>query len=442
MLGSPRQFTTLTSVKAHLPIPAFATTCLLLMAALGALPAQANPLDTFGFGARAGALASAATANPQGPEGAYYNPAALSTSQEVTLSAGVLFAEDFLTINDRDARIASHLAYQVGFAATLPLGDLLGERFAIALALHLPHDSLYDVKLPDDTTATYPFWDGHNRRLAIFAALAAKITPIIAVGVGLSLLPDVEGRVNVDLSSEAGRNDANVRVDYNFAPTAGIHITPTDAFAIGLTYRGPQHTTIAIPVDVQVTTAIAAIQAEIVAPAYAVPHQLVLGTAYTWAQVQAAIDLTWSAYQSFRYPSPDVTVFDQDGTPLRTAEAAPLTFTNTLALRLGLEWQALDTLALRLGYAYIQSPVTAQRGYTNLLDADRNHLTLGVGLSAPASWRWSGLHEAHLDLQGQLTLFNQRAFEKSLFIPGNPGFPTISMAGGTYALGTQLRLVF
>jgi len=50
----------------------------------------------------------------------------------------------------------------------------------------------------------------------------------------------------------------------------------------------------------------------------------------------------------------------------------------------------LVRLPLRAGYAYEKSPVPDQSGITNLIDADRHSLTLGLGIELNRPWEALG----------------------------------------------------
>ena len=404
---------------------------------------SAHPFDTYGFTSRVIAMGGAGTAAATDIDATYYNPAAATRARALAAGVGLLFADDFLSVNDSSADVDSHLFYHVGLATALPFGSVLGDRIFVSVAIGLPHEGLYDVHQPDDENVSFVFWESRNRRLVLSGALAARVFDWLSVGIGTTLLPDVTGRVQADLTSEQGRNATRVQVDYNFAVTAGLLLEPLDWLAVGIAYRGSHYTEILMPVDVEVATGVPPVLAEVLAPAYSLPHEVALGvTVSPIDALMLAADVTWYDYSSFRYSSPDVTVLDRDGEALQESPRAPVLFSDVFAFRLGAEWVLLPEVLVRAGYGFIPSPVPAQTGIANLLDGNRSTISLGVGLELPETWLWEGVSRLAVDLHGQLSLLESRAFEKDVFAPENPGFPTISMSGGTFSVGLQARIWF
>ena len=404
---------------------------------------SAHPFDTYGFTSRVIALGGAGTAAATDLDATYYNPAAATRTRALAVGVGFLFADDFLSVNDSSADVDSHLYYHLGLATALPLGELLEDRIFVSVAIGLPHEGLYDVHQPDDKDVSFVFWQSRNRRLVLSGALAARVVDWLSVGIGTTLLPDVTGRVQADLTSEQGNNATRVEVEYNFAVTAGLLVEPLDWLAVGVTYRGSHYTEILMPVDVEVASGVPPVLAEVLAPAYALPHEVALGfTVNPLDALLVAADVTWYDYSSFRYSSPDVTVLDRDGEALQESPRAPVEFSDVFAFRLGAEWAVMPEFLVRAGYGFIPSPIPAQTGITNLLDGTRSTISLGVGLELPEGWLWEGVSRLAIDLHGQLSLLESRAFEKDVFAPDNPGFPNISMSGGTFSVGFQARIWF
>ena len=416
---------------------------LILISVAGSSKPWAHPFDTYGFTSRMIALGGAGTAAATDVDATYYNPAAVTRAGGLAAGVGFLFAEDFLSVNDDAADVDPHVYYHLGLATSLPLGELLEDRIFVSVAIGLPHEGLFDVHQPDDEAVNFVFWENRNRRLVLSGALAARVVDWLSIGIGTTLLPDVTGRVQADLTGEEGNNAMRVEVDYNFAVTAGLLLEPLEWLSVGVAYRGAHYTEILMPVDVEVATGVPPVLAEVLAPAFSLPHEVAFGATVTpFGALLLTADATWYDYSSFRYSSPDVTVLDRDGEALQESRRAPVEFSDVVALRLGAEWAVLPEVLLRLGYGFVPSPVPPQTGVPNLLDGARNVLSLGVGLEAPERWLWEGVSRLALDIHGQISLLESRAFEKELFAPENPGFPTISMSGGTFSLGFQARIWF
>ena len=357
-----------------------------------ATTASANPFDVWGFGSRGIALGSAGTAAADGVGAGYYNPAAITRSRALSVCLGILVADDFLKStgsqgSESGADIAASIHYQLGIAAPVPMGGVMKERIFVALAASFPQDEIYDVDLPDSRELSFPFWEARNRRLVLSASVAGRITDWLSASIGLTLLPDVAGDVQVNLLDSNGRNAGRIQVDYDLAPVAGLYVTPLPWLSLGVVYRGEHSTNINLPVAVEVLSGVPPVAATIVAPAYAQPHQVAVGVATrAFDGLLIAADLSWSNYSRFRYSSPSVTSFDTEGEVLQTGEVPVVQMSDTFSPRLGVEWEALGWLALRGGYGFVPSPVPPQTQSTNLLDAHRHVLSLGLGFDIPKSW--------------------------------------------------------
>jgi len=413
--------------------------------------AHAHPFDTWGFTSRDIAMGGAATASATDVDAAYYNPAAATRARALVVNLGLLVADDFLEILGLDtgaqgkprgaADLDPHVLFELGLATPIPLGEALKDRLFLTLAVALPYDGFYDVDQPDDEEITFPFWDARNRRIVLTAALAGRVFDWLSVGVGFTILPDVLGEVQISLTSDSARNAARVQVDYDFAATAGLLVEPLDWLAFGVAYRQAQGTTIDLPVEVNVFGGDAsAVSARVTAPAYGLPHEVALGVQVRpIPSVTLAADVTWYDYSSFRYASPDVIVYGAE-TPERPAERVRMD--DVWVPRLGAEWQALPWLAVRGGWSYAMSPVPRQARATNLLDADRNVVALGVGFDLPGEWLGDVVRRMSIDLHGQVAILRERQFEKTEFLPDNPGYPTVGVSGGTFSAGVNLRVWF
>ena len=71
----------------------------LVAAWLAPAAAGANPVDLFGFGARAPAMGGAQTAATDDGGANYYNPAALARPEEIRIDLGYQLAQPWLSIN-------------------------------------------------------------------------------------------------------------------------------------------------------------------------------------------------------------------------------------------------------------------------------------------------------------------------------------------------------
>ena len=422
--------------------------CVVICAALAATPAgRANPLDTYGFGPRIMAMGGAGTAAATDVDAAYYNPAAATRVGLFALTLGSLYADDRLAVSGQDAQVDGTALVQLGLSTPIPGEGAMRRRIFLTVAATLPTSGIFDVRLPDDEALTFPFWGARNRRLALLGTAALRVTDWLSVGGGASLMATVDSAVDVALTGGQSDNSVGVQIGYHLAPVAGLLVEPWSWLAAGLTYRGRQSMPLRLPVDVEVLDGVAPVYASIRGVAFDTPQEVSVGVqTRPWPgaprRLVLAADLTWAHYAETRYASPDVEVRDRGGEILRESRATPVTLLDTWSVRLGAEWAALPWLQLRAGWAWVPSPVPAQTGATNLLDADRQVLSAGVGLYVPESSLWSGVRALRVDLYGQLHVLSERTSEKAEFLPDNPGFPQVTLSGLTWSAGGAVRLLF
>ncbi|MBM4318570.1 MAG: hypothetical protein FJ125_01075 [Deltaproteobacteria bacterium] len=412
----------------------------LLVAALApAPPAAAHPLDTYGFTSRATAMGSAQTAAPRRESAAHYNPGAVAGGERAELTLGLSHHAPSLRLNGSEFAVPPLLLWELGLATPLPLLPGLGRRLGFGAIVVLPQDGVYQLRQPDDRAVSFPLLDSDNRRLVLSWALGWEPLSWLQVGAGATLLPDVPGRVLLDIGDEGGVNSTEIDIEYSWSLIAGVLLRLPWSFRLGLSYRQGQELGIELPVEVEVTQGFA-VAALVTGPAFFTPSMLAAGLAWQpRPELQLAFDLTWYGFSAYSIEAPSVTILDGRGRPLRQLPAEQSSFSDVLCPRGGLEWWPRPWLALRSGYGYHPTPVPPQQGRTNLLDGDRHVLALGLGVMLPRFGSW-GPAEAALDLHGQLQLMEQVAWEKEEILVDNAGYPTVTGSGLVTSLGLALRV--
>lgn len=413
----------------------------LAVAWLGAPPAHANPIDSFGLGSRGPAMAGALSAVATDFSANYYNPAGLARGRDLRISVGYLWAEPQLAIDGVDNDVDP--AHGVSFGAAAP-GRAFGIPFAFGIGLYLPDDRVSRVRSLTQRTPRWELYDNRTQRLYLAANLAVEPLAGLSVGAGLSFMSSTAGTLGVRgfvtypdqaLSELRHRVDADLQaVRY---PQAGIRWAPVRWLELGAVYRGEFQLDLsleallegsilafdAFTIDgVRVMLESASVNAFL-------PQQIVLGAAVRpRADLVVTADLTWidwSAYESpvsrVRYeltvPIPEelqgsVTI---PAAPPGT-DPLPPRFRDRVVPRVGAEWRrALSPcveLAVRAGWLFEASPIPEQTGETNFVDSDRHVLSAGLGLAMrllPAVLP----KPLELDVHGQLFLFDERAMRKT-----------------------------
>src|SRR5262249_19283419 len=170
--------------------------CVLAIAFCHARPASASTPDVFGFGSESTSLAGAVTACAADFSAAFYNPAGLALAGSArSVAFGVTGYTSQLAIRGQHQTIRDPLGFELGVRAPVPLGGELRERIAIGFALHMLPDQIVRVIAHTPGEAFFPYYDNRTQRLVVLPAIAARITPRLALGVGFNFLAGLDGKV-------------------------------------------------------------------------------------------------------------------------------------------------------------------------------------------------------------------------------------------------------
>lgn len=417
-----------------------------------ASPAWANPLDMFGATSANIAMGGGATGLAGSYDACWYNPAGLGQLDGFDLGIGTLIYRPFLKATthaqDGTGRLVpttsahadtTRALMDLGLASPIPLGQKHKRLLFWGLHVAFPIGSIYAVRERPVQEAYFPFLEDRNRRLVLNAALALRWKWAM-LGAGLSMLPDVIGRVDVDFTQGSQANQALVDVNMSLAPTVGAMVEPLPGLTIGFTWRGANRTYIEIPVTAVLSDKIAAVRVKVLAHDYSTPHQLALGAAYRTDRFTVAGDVTYSLYRDFQQSAPRVILYSSgtDGRIVKETRPPDARFADTFAVRVGGEYRPLRALAIRAGFGWVQSPVPAQTGITNLLDGDRFTGSLGLGFDAAGVGGppiGVDVHVAYAGMVGHRDA-------KMLFEPDNPGYPYVGSEGGVLNAGMTLKVRF
>jgi long-subunit fatty acid transport protein len=415
---------------------------LLVVATLlvAAVPAAANPMATYGYTARGLGLGGAMTAVARSFDATYYNPAGLARVTDVELGLGLSVRRTFLTVrHSGDDAATGGLAraetdrggtsgeLDLGLAAPIPLGEGRERVLFAGASVMLPGTTLYALRERPIEQPVFPFLEERNDRLVLNLAVAARWQWVM-LGAGVSFLPNVAGRVDVDFTDGASKNTTAVDVGTSLAPTVGLVVLPVEGLSIGLAWRGENRLDLAIPVSVVISEKITAIDLRVTSVDHSTPHEVALGAAWQGQGWMVAGDVTYALYHRFRASFPDVVLFSSSGD--LTSASPPGNFRDTWAVRLGGEVRVARGLDVRAGASWVQSPVPAQEGPTNLQDGDRFAGSLGAGLDLGDV----GGPPLTIDAAVAAGGFAANRDAKRAQDPGNPGYPWIE-GQGAYVLG-------
>ncbi len=426
----------------------FSLAVFLAVAALvGVGPANANPLDTFGYTARGMSLGGAMTAAASSYDATWYNPAGLGMLKGFELGAGVFTYRNFLKANTsardgdsgllvrrsevRDAKV--HVMGDVGLAAPVPLGKGLERVLFAGVSVVIPGATLYAVRERSVEQPNFTFLEDRNRRIVLNAAIAGRWKWLM-VGLGFSFVPTVGGRVNVDFTDGSKQNVTEVDVGTRLSPNAGLLFEPIPGLTLGLAWRGESRLDLSIPVSAVLSGQLAPIRLKVVAVDFSTPHQVSLGVAYRTNRFLATGDVTYNVYRRFRMSAPSVLLYSstEEGKVIQEQSVPNANLHDSWTVRVGGEVKPIKALAVRAGFSWVQSPVGAQTGDTNMLDGDRFTGSLGLGFDAEAV----GGPAINLDLAMICGGLLANRDQKAKFNPDNPGYPWIGSEG--WFIGSSL----
>lgn len=417
-----------------------------MIAAL-ALLLLANPLDVYGFGARAAALGGAATAAVDDTSAGYYNPAALARLGTLRLDFGGMTAAPSFRIGGASAEVPSLTGMLAGLA--IP-GRALGHRVAFGLSLDIPGGDLFKVHTTAADVPRVVWYDNRPHRLFLAANAAVEVLPGLYAGGGVALLSRSQGQVslqgNVALthpSESALLSSIDVGLFGVRYPQAGLLWEVSPRLSLGLTYRHSFR--LEIDQRFRVTGSLGDPgQAALVAQGFFEaqthvrdlfqPAQLALGAAvHATARLLLTADVTYERWRDFPVaPLPGIAL---DLGPLLTplvnlpppVEPAPADFHDLFVPRLGAELRVLETssmgLDVRAGYAFEASPAPA--GSATWADGDKHTFSAGAGVA---------LHGLQPVLRGSLGLDLYAAYT---LVPARQG-----TEGNVLQAGATARLRF
>lgn len=409
----------------------------LLLAALvcAAGAARANPLDVYGFGARAMGMANAYTALAADPSASYYNPAGLAMTDRVQIDAGYLYTAPSLLMDGVDQQVDPSNGLMAGI---LVPGDFGPVRVAFGMGVFLPDSRISRVRALPQFQPRFVMLDNRPQRLYISANLAVMPYPGLSIGGGVSFVTETHGGVQIEgtLFPEAERALLSTAVDVDFEtvryPEAGVTWAPRPDLRIGMVYRGE------VKVELDITASVSGEIKELLGSKTLTgnfdvssyntnlfsPQQVFFGVG--WEVVPGtlvALDFGWLDWSSFPTDTATVTIdfeldlVDTSGLIPESVAPSDPGFHDIFTLRVGAEQTltAVDWMdvALRGGYAYEPTPVPDQPGDTSYVDSDKHLFTLGAGLSFLDPLADGAPRPIQLDLSFQYFHYVPRTIEKA-----------------------------
>jgi long-chain fatty acid transport protein len=368
--------------------------------------AAANPVDLFGFGARAQGMGGAMTAGTDDAGANYYNPARLAGTDDIRIDVGYQMALPQLAVDGHDQHVDASRGTALGIAVP---GRLAGARLAIGAGLFLPDQQITRTRTLPSGQPRWSLYDNRPQRLFLAANIAIALPGRVSIGAGISYMSSTKGDVALD--GVVGFPDAttsqldlamNVDLETIRYPQAGVSWDATPWLTVAATYRGGFKLVLDQTFD---------ITGDIGTPGFdplvddgflhlrSVAQDLFQPATVTAAararitpRLAVAFDLGWQRWSVYENPAARIDIaLDigdfQDLVNIPPQEALPDPHFHDIAVpRLGFEWLAAEgrrRWMVRGGYIHEPSPTPPQFGTTNYIDNDKHTLSAGATIELP-----------------------------------------------------------
>ncbi|MCW7754357.1 outer membrane protein transport protein [Desulfobotulus sp. H1] len=363
--------------------------------------AKSGMVDTYGIGARATALGGAFAARADDPFAIYYNPAGITQSDTLTLAAGVHFLMPDIDINRFSIsggaadlpqaaawpHLQGHTNHQdkttaltiPAFGATMPVNDSISIGFAayVPWGLEISWEDAPSNPLAYNATRAYYF------REVVTPTIAFALNKNISVGAGISI--GKSKVMNQWIQAGTGYSmRASMTDDFNTSLNLGVLYTG-EVFSMGLTWRGPTST------DFKGDLLANGWKASGVSLKYDHPEQVQAGIRYRPPGLPGfsiEIDGLWTRWSINETQDAHLT----PGLSL-PGHSAPVTslaiarnWKDTHQVRVGLEYQTTEKLALRCGFYTDPSPIPDASMDFIWPDADKETWSAGAGYAFAPGW--------------------------------------------------------
>lgn len=391
---------------------------------------RANVGETYGFGSRAAALASAGVATSTGAYSSYYNPAALPAAagapsnpgqsgldregQRLAFDLGLVYmVPSFLAINN----VVITNSYTSGASSTgtvdtsyrETLGEALGlsyrlldgpSKLTAGLTAFLPFNQVAFVDTGDSYAPEYVLYRARTQRPQVEFAIGGKLSESWSFGVGLHLAFALTSNASVFLQTAQTNQPSTMRfiasMKSKFSPYLGAQFAPTgepDRLTFGAVARLPatSDSTMVLKSAAHVGFP-QAIDFSFAANSalFYDPLTLELGGAWQhspgWKIHLQADYQAWSAYQAPALSIVSCTDASTDpncGVVVHNSANPGFTYRNIVIPRVA-EEVTVGSWVLRAGYAYRPSFMeNLPTGAGNYLDPPKHMIQAGVGRLFP-----------------------------------------------------------
>ncbi len=420
------------------------------MTLLATTPSKASTFDTFGFSARAMAMANAYVALGTDYDAVYYNPANVLGRKRTHVGVGFNLIAPSLAVDRTSGAETFRPLFPeaqsgIHLGGSTPLSGIFNDVVGVGFALFHPLTTGTKVESIDPRTPTFYRFQNLPDKLVLALSVAYEPVEWLRIGVGVQLLAAFEGQVTGALDLTEGRfTRENLDVDITpvMAPTAGIALGSFAGWRFGATFRGALQLDYSLPVVVRIE-GVGDLDVLVRGTSLYTPPQLAFGLSWESAPPSVAnsvaleLGATWDmwsgappagAYFELAIDGAELRPTGPDGQPVDIVdvlgEPVPIGAVDTLTGRIGAEWRVDPTWTLRAGYAYRPTPIPTPIYQGNTLDAT-SHIASAGGTVTFGDPTGVLTAPVHIDLGLQVTALKRRSVQKA--VDGSPD--------GSYAFG-------
>ncbi|WP_432736178.1 OmpP1/FadL family transporter [Maridesulfovibrio sp. FT414] len=394
---------------------------LMILGGLAIVPGIGSKAEAAGFAlyewsARGDAMGGAMIAKADDPSAIAWNPAGITQLKgtHTLVGASAIAPKNTLTTSyggvDTDTSVKeeifvvphAYITHQINDNLWLGVGAFT--RYGLG------------TSYSENWQGRYSSYDTTIESYSINPNLAYKFNEYVSVAAGLEFMyvkADLRKKIDAsrvyDPNTTAADVDQTIRVD-GFTPgcNVGLRITPTDKWAIGFSWRSkmshkadgkavydrPAGVTTAFYNDTDVTMGMKT------------PHMFFFGTSYDILDnlsIEAdAIWSQWSDYSELTYE------FENTNAVGANSVTVQKKWEDVWRFQVGLEYKPIESLALRTGYVYDQSPI--RKGYEDYMlpTNDRQIVSGGLGwnyenFTVDASYMYLWMKERNIEARAAST---------------------------------------
>lgn len=360
-------------------------------------------------------MGGAGTAVMQDANAVFFNPGGMSfiKGNAVELGMTPTFANGQFLDANTGANPRTTSPTSTPFSAYAMYGGKDSTKFfgkmKLGLGVYTPFGSTVDWE--EGWTGRYTLTHLQLKAIFIQPTVSYKLHKMVGIGAGFNI---VSGAVNLQKDIPVVDNDGNVgHAELSgkamaYGVNAGVYFTPIKQLSVGLTYRSK------IKMNVKDGDATFTVPSSLDAnfpdqkfsSTLPLPQVITLGIGVKPIdKLDIALDINhvgWKAY--------DTLAFDYEKNTSSLADTkSPRNYKDIIALRFGVQYKIIESLAVRAGIAYGQTPV--QDGYVTPETPDNNRInyTFGVGYTIKnkfginASFLYTSIKRTDTNIETQLS---------------------------------------